>query len=122
MDAMEIGQQLVTCCSEGRNLEAIDTLYAGDIVSVEAADPPEGDREMQGIDAVRGKNQWWLDNHEVHSASVKGPFPHGEDRFAVTFNFDVTNKPSGQRFSMEEVALYTVSDGKVVREEFFYSM
>ena len=92
------------------------------MVSVEATDPPEGEREAHGIDAVRGKNQWWVDNHEMHSASIKGPFPHGEDRFCVLFNFDITHKPSGRRMQMEEVGLFTVADGKVSREEFFYSM
>jgi hypothetical protein len=51
-----------------------------------------------------------------------GPFPHGEDRFCVMFRYDVTNKPRSQRFEIEEVALYTVADGKIVTEEFFYSM
>ena len=60
-------------------------------------------------------------NHEIHGASVRGPFPHG-DRFCVLFEYDVTFKPEGKRFKMEEVAHYTVHDGKVVREEFFYAM
>ena len=106
----------------GKNLDAVNQLYDENIVSVEAMDPPEGERESRGIDAVRGKNQWWGENHEVHSASVQGPFPHGDDRFCVVFNFDVTNKPSGHRFQMEEVGLYSVADGKISREEFFYAM
>jgi ketosteroid isomerase-like protein len=122
MNANEVGQKLVALCREGRNMDAIDELYSDDVVSVEAMDPPEGSRESKGIDAIRDKNQEWLENHEVHSASVGGPFPHGDDRFCVHYTFDVTNKPSGQRFDMEEVALYTVSDGKVAREEFFYTM
>ena len=35
--------------------------------------------------------------------------------------YDLTNKQSGQRFQMEEVAVYQVSGGKIVREEFFYA-
>jgi hypothetical protein len=57
--------------------------------------------------------------HEVHSANVTGPWPHG-DRFIVGFQYDVTNKPSGKRMKLDEVGLYTVSKGKIVREEFFY--
>lgn len=34
----------------------------------------------------------------------------------------MTNKPSGQRFTMDEAALYTVKNGEIVREEFFYDM
>jgi len=50
---------------------------------------------------------------------VAGPWPH-DDRFIVGFRFDVTMKANGHRFTMEEMALYTVKDGKIVREEFFY--
>ena len=44
----------------------------------------------------------------------------GEDRFALIFDMDVTNRETGQRMQMREVGLYTVADGKIVREEFFY--
>lgn len=122
MNAKAVGERLVALCSEGKNLDALDELYAADVVSVEAAKAPGMERTANGIDAVRGKNQWWIDNHEVHSSSVRGPFPHGDDRFCALFDFEVTFKPAGQRFKMEEVAHYTVKDGKIVREEFFYSM
>jgi ketosteroid isomerase-like protein len=123
MKLKEIGQRLVDLVKEGKNLEAIYELYGKDIASIEAAAPAQGgERVSKGVDAVKAKNEWWAENHEVHGASAKGPFPHGEDRFCVVFEYDVTNKPSGQRFDMQEVALYTVSGGKIVREEFFYSM
>jgi hypothetical protein len=57
---------------------------------------------------------------DTHSSGVTGPWPHG-NRFIVGFQFDVTNKPSGRRMKMDEVGLYTVENGKIVREEFFYS-
>ena len=134
MSTFEVGNKLVALCSEGKFLEAIESLYANDIVSVEASGPGDcGDAEaeaagfaqtMTGIDAIRGKNQWWAENNEVHSCEVKGPFPHG-DRFAVLYDMDVTAKAgpmSGQRIQMTEVGLYTVRDGKIAREEFFYAM
>jgi hypothetical protein len=34
----------------------------------------------------------------------------------------MTFKPNGQRNRMSEMALYTVKDGKVVREQFFYNV
>lgn len=124
MDPKEVGEKLVALCREGKNLEAVDTLYGADIVSVEAMSTPEMPAEMRGIEAVRGKNQWWLDNHEIHSASAEGPYPHGE-KFAVKYAYDVTAKAgpmAGNRMKMDEVAVYTVRDGKIVREEFYYSM
>ncbi|MGH1344941.1 MAG: SnoaL-like domain-containing protein [Nannocystales bacterium] len=122
MSAKEIGQKLVAFCKEGKNLESINTLYSENIESIEAAAGPDGSRVAQGIEAVRGKNVWWSENHEIHSAAVTGPYPHGEDRFAVRFEYDITNKPSGQRMQMDEVGLFTVESGKIVKEEFFYDM
>jgi len=46
---------------------------------------------------------------------------HG-NRFVVGFKYDVTFKQSGQRMIMDEVGLYTIEHGKIVREAFFYSM
>src|SRR5436190_23253131 len=120
MDTKQVGEKLVGLCREGKNMEAIDALYGSDVVSVEPMSGPDMPAETRGIDAIRGKNQWWFDNHEIHSSSAEGPFPHG-DRFAVKYHYDATAKAgpaAGQRFSMDEMALYTVKDGKIVREEF----
>jgi hypothetical protein len=122
MNAHEIGKKLVQFCKESKNMESINTLYSPEIVSVEAAAPDGGERISKGIDAVRGKNDWWLSNHEIHSAEVHGPYPHGDDKFAVRFLYDVTSKPNKQRFKMDEIGVFTVANGKVVREEFFYTM
>lgn len=123
MSAKEIGNKLVAFCNEGKNLESINTLYAENIESIEAGTPPGGrDRTTKGIEGVRGKNQWWTENHEVHSSEVHGPYPHGDDKFAVRFVYDVTNKPSGHRMKMDEVGVFTVANDKVIREEYFYDM
>lgn len=121
MSTMDIAKKMVALCREGKSREALDTLFAKDVVSVEAATPTGMERESRGLAAVKAKGEWWVANHEVHSMSVTGPWPHNE-RFIVGFQIDVTFKPSGQRFQMDEVGLYTVRDGQIVREEFFYSM
>src|ERR1700761_1531342 len=107
MSVAEIANDLVKLCREGKNLEAINKYYADDIVSVESASGPGMPAEMKGIAAIRGKNEWWMANHEVHSGVANGPYV-GKDQFAVQFIYDVTNKPSGKRFQIEEMALYTV--------------
>jgi ketosteroid isomerase-like protein len=119
MSTIEIANKLVELCRQGRNLEA-KALYAEHAVSVEAFAPPGAQKASQGLAAIRAKSEWWVANHEVHSADVAGPWPN-EDRFIVGFQFDVTHKPSGQRMKMEEMALYTVERGQIVREEFFYN-
>ena len=121
---MEVGQRLVELCKVNRNVDAVNTLYAQDVLSIEAAGHPGMPQRQQGIDAIRGKNQWWIDNHTVNSTTIAGPFPHGE-RFIILYKTDVTPKAgpkAGQRMQVEEAGLYTVRDGKVVQEEFFYNM
>ena len=121
-NAFEIGKKLVDLCKQGKDLEAIDTLDAPNIVSVEAIANAGFPQRIEGIAGIREKFQWWIQNHEVHSAEVKGPFPHG-DRFIVCFKYDVTPKDGpmkGQRVQMDEAALYTIANGKIVQEEFFY--
>ena len=115
-----VAQELVNLCRAGRNLEAIDKLYSPRIVSIESVGSEEMPAEMSGIDAIRQKNQWWFENNEVHKAEANGPFV-GENQFAVQYTFDATFKPTGQRTEMSEMALYTVKDGKIVREQFFYN-
>jgi hypothetical protein len=120
----EVADRLVAHCRNGTEAEGLDTLYSKNAVSVEAMEMPgSGSREARGLDAIRAKHDWWSANHEVHSATVEGPFLHGDDRFGVIFGFEVTRKQTGERLPpMKELAVYHVADGKIVREEFFYSM
>jgi hypothetical protein len=115
-----VAEELVSFCKAGRNLDAINSLYSPEIVSIESMGNETMPREMKGIDAIRGKNQWWVENNEVHASVVDGPFVGEDNKFAVYYNYDVTFKPSGKRTPMEEMALYEVKDGKIVREQFFY--
>ena len=121
MTTQEVADKLVKLCSQGKFHEATEAFYSTDIVSMEAGAPPGGSREAKGLAAVKAKGEWWTANHEVHSVSVEGPLVAGS-HFGVTFKLDVTFKPESRRFTMEEVAVYKVADGKIVYEEFFYSM
>jgi SnoaL-like domain len=119
MSTMDIANKLVELCKQGNNQDA-KSMYAADAVSVEAFAMPGMERESKGLAAIQAKGEWWRANHEIHSANVTGPWPNG-DRFVVGFQYDVTNKPSGQRMQLDEVGLYTIANGKIVREEFFYA-
>ncbi|HEX4403533.1 MAG TPA: SnoaL-like domain-containing protein [Polyangia bacterium] len=119
MSAKEVGAKYVAMVKEGKHGEIVTELFSKDAVSVEAFAPPGMDRTVKGVDGILGKSKWWNENHVVHKAEVFGPYPH-DDRFAVRFLYDITNKPSQKRMTMDEVGLFTVVGGKIVKEEFFY--
>lgn len=121
MTTMEIGKEIVALCRQGKNQEAIDRFYSPTVESVEPCAMPGMDQTQKGIPAIKGKNQWWVDNHQIHGGTVEGPYPHG-DRFILFFKYDVTPKQTGKRMTIDETGLYTVQNGKIVKEEFFYSM
>ena len=121
MDLMSIANELVAGCRENRAKANLDTLYASDAVSVEAADMGQG-RECKGVEAIKAKHDWWEGAMEMLDGDIRGPMPHGDDRFAVVFAMTAKERATGKVSEMEEVAVYTVADGKIVREEFFYAM
>ena len=75
MSSMDVGKKLVDLCRKGKFKEAMESLYDPKIVSIEAQSPPGKPARMDGIDAVRGKAEWWEKNHEVHKCDVEGPGP-----------------------------------------------
>ena len=112
----EVAQDLVAMCKAGKFAESGEKYWAKDVVSVEAA--PGDMARLEGIDAVRGKTEWWEANNEVHGVQIDGPYVNG-DQFVVRYKMDMTPK-GGERRTMDETGLYTVRDGKIAEERFFY--
>ena len=117
MTTHEVAAAFAALCKDGNHAEAGARFWSDDIVSVEAMDGPMA--VMKGRAAVQGKGEWWYANHEMHGGSTAGPFVNGE-QFMLIFEMDITEKASGKRTQMREIGLYTVKDGKVVQETFFY--
>ena len=112
----EIATAFAKLCKDGKFDEAGKEFWAEDVVSLE---PMDGDMaEAKGRAALEAKGAWWYANNEVHGVKTEGPYVHG-DQFALRFTMDVTPK-GGARMSMDETALYTVKNGKVIEERFFY--
>ena len=117
MNTEQVAKNVVELVRKQAWYEALDTLYGKDIVSAEAQASGGGSPETRGIEGVRGKIDWWVNAMEVHSFKASGPFV-AHDRFVVQYDADVTDKSSKKRFQLSEVGVYTVKDGKIVREEF----
>jgi hypothetical protein len=47
MNTMDIANKMVELCRQGKNMEALSTLFADDVVSVEAGAPPGMERKAR---------------------------------------------------------------------------
>jgi len=117
MNTEEVAKKVVELVRKQAWHEAVDALYDKDIVSVEARTQDRSSPETRGIGGVREKVDWWLENMQVHSFKADGPFV-AHDRFVVQYDADVTDKNSKERRQLSEVGVYTVKNGRIVREEF----
>ena len=116
MNTEDVANKVVELTRKQAWYEALD-LYDDDVVSVEAFGMGGGSPETRGKQGVRGKVDWWVNAMDVHSFDVQGPFV-AHDRFVVQYDADVSDKKTNERRKMSEVGVYTVKDGKIVREEF----
>ncbi len=117
MNTKAIADDVVALAKAG-DLDAIGARYwADDVVSIEAFESPMS--HLQGKQAVLDKQAWWNGAHDVHSVETHGPYVNG-DQFAVRWVMDVTSRETSQRMTMDEVAVFTVANGKIVEERFFY--
>lgn len=124
MSALEIGQKLVAAVAGGREVETafVKDWYSDKIVSVEGQDSSPISAQIEGIDAVLGKHEWWYGNNEIHGVTAEGPFVgFRQDQFVIRFGMDITPN-GGERMTMDEVGLFTVADNKIVKEEYLYLM
>lgn len=112
----EVAEDLVALGRDGKIDDAGHKYWSDDVVSLEAMDGPMA--RVEGKAGVIAKGEWWYANHEVHDLGIEGPYVNG-DQFAVRFRMDVTPK-DGERVTMDEIGLYTVTDGKIVEERFLY--
>lgn len=121
MSLQTVARQFVELCNQGKNFDVMETMYAPDIVSVEASG-----EEVAGKVPVIEKSRRWAAVNAINSEKVRGPFFDKADgngkvgQFAVHFTFEVTPKATGKRTTLEEVGVYTVKDDKITREQFFY--
>lgn len=119
MTTSEVANKLVALCREGKNMEVLESLYGDDIVSREMPGFPN--EVTEGIKAVFQKSEdWFASVAEWHGGDISDPLIAG-NHFSTKATMDVSFK-DGNRMKMEEIAVYEVKDGKIIREQFFYSM
>ncbi|WMX13721.1 MULTISPECIES: nuclear transport factor 2 family protein [unclassified Aureispira] len=119
MTTQEVANRLIELCREGKYEQAVKELYSPDIVSVE----PEGmpDHIVQGLDAIAKKGERFQDMLEkINSSTITDPIV-AENFFSCGMYMNVVMKGMTQAIDMDEICVYTVNNGKIVKEEFFYT-
>jgi ketosteroid isomerase-like protein len=118
---LDVANRLVSLCREGKIIEASEELHSDDVISEEPNSPQPQARRVQGKATVREKgNQFASMIEAMHGGSMSDPVVGGEF-FSIAWTMDVTMKGMG-RMEMSEVCNYRVKDGKIVWEQFLYSM
>lgn len=119
MTIQEIAARFDELSQTGQWDQIVDELYADDVESVE----PEGGQgalqSVKGKEAMRIKGEAFNAQIEEFHSAYCTPAVIGGNHFSVAMGMDVTLKGAG-RVSMNEICVYKVENGKVVKEQFFY--
>lgn len=80
----------------------------------------EGDgMRHEGRKAVEEKHKQWHSTVKMHSCTAHGPYAT-KNGFCVRYELDCESTDgTWPRMQMDEIGVYTVENGKVVKEEFF---
>ena len=118
MTTQEIANRLSELFKEGKWMEAQAELFSDDAKSIE---PPyaQGMASVEGMDAIRKKGEDFSSMmEEMHGGYSGEPIVAG-NHIAIAMGMDVTMKGAG-RVKMDEIAVYEVKDGQIVKAQFFY--
>jgi hypothetical protein len=121
MSTGTVARRLIELCRAGQFDRALDELYAEDARSIELDGNVAGPLgNAVGLAAIRRKTQAFKEQCvKVHSVLVSDPLVAGPF-FTIALGLDATYKEGGRR-AMNEVCVYEVRNGKIVREQFFYA-
>lgn len=119
MTTQKIADRLVQLCREGKNLQAIDELYADKVISKEPKGHPF--EITEGKNTVKERTrEWEASVIEIHKAYISEPIVT-DSHFAIVMDIDATYKERG-RARLAEICVYEVKEGKIIYDEFFFSM
>ena len=118
MTTKEVADRFNQLAQQGDWNSIQNELYADNAVSVE---PPaaQGMKSVEGIDAIKKKGEDFGNMVEQMHGGYSSTPVIGGNFFAVAMGMDATMKGQG-RMKMDEIAVYEVKDGKIVKEQFFF--
>lgn len=118
MTTQQIASRLSDLFKENKWEQAQNELFDQHALSIEPGDKP-GFESVEGVEAIKQKTASFNNEiAEVHSGYVTEPIVAGR-HISFGMGMDVTLR-AGNRIKMDEIAIYEVRDGKIVKEQFFY--
>ena len=116
----QVANRFYQLTQENKWNEILDELYASNAVSIEPQHGAgQGLSNAEGLSAIKKKGEEFNKMvKEMHGGYCSEPV-EGGTHFAVAMGMDATMKGAG-RVKMDEIAVYEVKDGKIVKEQFFY--
>lgn len=118
MTTQEVADRLYELFEEGKWSEAQDELFSQDAKSIEPPNSP-GLHSVEGLDNIKKKGEMFQSMvEEMHGGYTSKPLVAG-NYIAFAAGMDCTMKGAG-RMKMDEIAVYEVKDGKIVKEQFFF--
>ena len=118
MTTQEVADRLYELFEEGKWQEAQEELFSEDAKSIEPPNSP-GLVSVEGLDNIKKKGEMFNGMvEEMHGGYTGKPIVAG-NYIAFAMGMDATMKGAG-RMKMDEIALYEVKDGKIVKEQFFF--
>ena len=118
MTTTDVANRFNELAQTGQWEQIQNELFADNAVSIEPANSP-GLKSVEGIEAIKQKGQQFGEMVEEMHGGYSNPPQVAGNHFAVAMGMDVTMKGQG-RMKMDEIAVYEVNDGKIVKEQFFY--
>ena len=117
MTVQEIANRLNELFKESKWQQAQEELFSPNAVSLEPSH--SGLQTVTGLENIIKKGEMFQEMvEEVYGGYIRGPIVAG-NYISFGIGIDATMKGQG-RSMMEEIAVYEVKDGKIVKEQFFY--
>jgi len=118
MTTQEVANRFNELAQTGQWEQIHNELFADNAVSIE---PPgsQGLPTVEGLSAIKEKGKRFSEMVEEMHGGYSGAPVVGGRFFSVAMGMDCTMKGMGRQ-KMDEIAVYEVKDGKIVKEQFFY--
>jgi len=118
MTTKDVAEKLVQLCREGKVEEAKIEFFTEDTMSIEPG-PGMLPIETKGLKAIQQKAELFISLvDEFYGSTITDPVVAG-DYFTVAWSTAIRMKGE-ERKQNKEICLYTVKEGKIMSEQFFY--